>query len=114
MRWRCGSGGVDRGVEDGSESGDKVRAAAKVAANAIAMAAVTAVAVALAMICDGCVGFGGGSVSGGNNVGSGRRKTTAKQTSILPSPGCKVLFISKFPFISDRTKRTQCHPRCVK
>ena len=90
-----------------------MRAAAKAAANAIAMAAATAVAAALATAREGCIGFGGGSDSGGNNGSSGRRTTTAQHTSILPSPGCKVLVLGRFPFISNQTKRTQHHPRCV-
>ena len=85
-----------------------MRAAAKAAANAIAMAAAKkAVATALATACGGCIGFGGGSNSGGNNDVSGRRTTTAQHTSISPSPG-------RFPFISNQTKCTQHHPRCVK
>jgi len=103
LRRRCGGSSGDRGIDDGGESGDELRAAAKAAATAIATATAH----------DGCVGFSGGSVSGGNNDGSGRWTTTAEQTSILPSLGCKVLVISKFPFISDQTKRTQCCPRCV-
>ena len=63
-----------------------VRAAAKAAANAIATAAATAVAAALVTARDGCVGFGGGSDSGGNNDGLGRWTTTAQHTSISPSP----------------------------
>ena len=43
----------------------------KAAANAIATAEATAVATALAMARDGCVGFGGGRDSGGNNDSSG-------------------------------------------
>jgi hypothetical protein len=73
----------------------------KAAANAIATAAAKAVAVALATARDGCVGFGGGSNSGGNNDVSGRRTTTAQDTSISPSPGCKVLVLGRFPFISN-------------
>jgi len=113
LRRRCVGGGGDRGVDDGGESGGEVRAAVKAAANAIATAEATAVAAALATAHDGCVGFGGGSDSGGNNDGSGQRTTTAQHTSISPSPGCKVLVLSRFPFISDRTKCTQRRPRCV-
>ena len=89
-----------------------MRAAVKAAANAIATAAVTAVAAALATARDGCVGFGVGSDSGGNNDGLGRT-TTAQHTSILPSPGCKVIVLSRFPLISDQTKCTQRRPGCV-
>jgi len=113
LRRQCSGGGGDRGIGDGGESGGEVRAAAKAAANAIATAEVTAVATALATARDGCVGFGSGSDSGGNNDGSGQRTTTAQHTSILPSPGCKVLVLSRFPFISDQTKCTQHRPRCV-
>jgi hypothetical protein len=85
----------------------------KAAANVIATAAAKAVATALATARDGCVGFGGGSNSGWNNDVSGQRTTTAQHTSISPSPGCKVFVLSRFPFISDRTKRTQHRPRCI-
>ena len=71
-------------INDGGESGGKVRAATKAAATAIATAEATAVAAALATACDGCVGFGGGSDSGGNNDGSGQWTTTAQHTSISP------------------------------
>jgi len=92
-----------------------VRAAAKAAANAIATAEATEAAVALATARDGCVGFGGGSDSGGNNDGSGQWTTTAQHTSISPLPCCKELVLSRLPFISDRTKctQTQRRPRCV-
>ena len=55
-----------------------MRAAAKAAVNAIATAEATAVAAALAMARNGCVGFGGGSDSGGNNYGFG---TTDKNST---------------------------------
>jgi len=113
LRWRCGGGGSDCGVDDGGECNGEVRAVARAAANAIATAAATVVAAALVTARDGCVGFGGGSDSGGNNDGSGQRTTTAQHTYISPSPGCKVLVLSRFPFISDRTKRAQRRPRCV-
>ncbi len=74
---------------------------AKAAANAIATAEAMVVAAELATARDGCVGFGGGSDSGGNNDGSGQRTTTAQHTSILPLPGCKVLVLGRFPFISN-------------
>jgi len=91
-----------------------VRVAAKAAANAIATAAVMAVAAVLVTARDGCVGFGVGSDSSGNNDGSGRRTTTVQYTSISPSSGCKVLVLIRFPFISDQTQHIQRHPRCVK
>ena len=91
-----------------------MRAAAKAAANAIATAEAMAVAAALATARDGYVGFGGDSDSGGNNDGSGQWTTTAQHTSILPSPGCKVFVLSRFPLISDRSKCTQRRPRYVK
>ena len=78
-----------------------MRAAAKAAVNAIAMAEATAVAAALALARNGCVGFGGGSDNGGNNYGSRQRTRTAQLISILPAPGCKVLVLSRFPFISN-------------
>ena len=86
-----------RWQHDGGESGGEVRAAVKAAANAIATAEATAVATALATACDGCVRFGGGSNSGRNNDGLGQQTTTAQHTSISPSPGCKVLVLSRFP-----------------
>ncbi len=64
-------------------------------------------AAALATARNGCVWFGGGSDSGRNNDGSGQRTTTAQHTC------CKVLVLSRFPLISDRTKCTQRCPRCV-
>ena len=84
LRRRCGGGGGDCGVDDGGDSGGKVRAGVKAAANAIAMAAVKVVAAMLAMARNRCVGFGGGSNSGGNKDVSGRWTTTAQHTSILP------------------------------
>ena len=90
-----------------------MRAAAKAAANAIATAEAMAVAAALATARDGYVGFGGDSDSGGNNDGSGQWTTTAQHSSISLWPGCKVLVLSRFPFISDQTKCTQRRPRCV-
>jgi len=78
LRWRCGGGGSDCGVDDGGECNGEVRAVARAAANAIATAAATVVAAALVTARDGCVGFGGGSDSGGNNDGSGQRTTTAQ------------------------------------
>jgi hypothetical protein len=111
LRRRCGGGGGDRGVDDGGESGGDVRAVAKAAVNAIAAAAVTAVAVAMAMVRDGCIG--GLAVAATEAGTTMARDDGQHQHSTPPFHPRLVVKCSFSALISDRTKRTQRHTRCV-
>jgi hypothetical protein len=91
-----------------------VRVVAKAAANAIAMAVATAMVAAMATARDGCVGGLAVTATAAGTMTAGDNGQQQHSTPSFCPPGCKVFVLSRFPLISDQTKRTQRRPRYVK